>query len=74
MGASLLALAKSIYYYYGDISSVEKGEIADSILYLTLDAFLEILDHCSQNLTRGGHLCGWRSSEEMETVVVQGSR
>ena len=28
--------------------------MADSILYLTLDVFLEILDHCSQNLSRGG--------------------
>ena len=27
--------------------------MADSILYLTLDVFLEILDHCSQNLNRG---------------------
>ena len=46
-------------YYYGDISPVEKGEIADSILYLTLDVFFEVLDHCSQNSSRGSHLCEW---------------
>ena len=55
-----------------DISAVEKGEIADSILYQTLDVFFEILDHCSQNSSRGGHYsCGWRSSE-MKMVVLQG--
>ena len=31
---STKAIAKAVYqYYYGDISAVEKGEIADSILY-----------------------------------------
>ena len=71
---STKAIVKAVYwYYYGDISPVEKGKIADSILYRTLDVFLKILDHSSQNLSRGGHSCGWRSSEEMETVVVQGS-
>ena len=44
------------------ISAVEKGEIADSILYQTLDVFFEILNRCSQNSSRGGHYsCGWRS-------------
>ena len=70
---SAKAIAKAVYqYYYGDISAVEKGEIADSILYQTPDAFFEILNHCSQNSSRGGHYsCGWRSSE-MKTVVLQG--
>ena len=45
MGASLLALAKSIYYYYGDIAPLGKGEIADSILYLTQDVFFEVFDY-----------------------------
>ena len=43
--------------------------VADSLLYLTLDVFFEVLDHCSQNSSRGGHSCGWRSSE-IKTVVV----
>ena len=62
---SAKAIVKAVYqYYYGDISPVEKGEIADSILYQTLDVFFEILNHCSQNSSRGGHYsCGWRSSE-----------
>ena len=62
---SAKAIVKAVYqYYYGDISPVEKGEIADSILYQTLDAFFEILNHCGQNSSRGGHYsCGWRSSE-----------
>ena len=34
-------------YHYGDISPVEKGEIADSILYPTQDVFFELLDYCS---------------------------
>ena len=72
---SAKAIVKAVYqYYYGDISPVEKGEIADSILYQTLDVFFEILNHYSQNSSRGGHYsCGWRSSE-MKTVVLQGSR
>ena len=42
------AIVKAVYqYYYGDISPVEKGEIADSILYLTQDVFFEVLDYCS---------------------------
>ena len=41
-------IVKAVYqYYYGDISPVEKGEIADSILYLTQDVFFEVLDYCS---------------------------
>ena len=45
---STKAIVKAVYqYYYGDISAVEKGEIADSILYQTLDVFFEILNHCS---------------------------
>ena len=41
---STKAIVKAVYhYYYGDISAVEKGEIADSILYQTLDVFFEIL-------------------------------
>ena len=71
---STKATVKAVYqYYYGDISAVEKGEIADSILYQTLDVFFEILNHCSQNSSHGGHYsCKWRSSE-MKTVVLQGS-
>ena len=58
------AIVKAVYqYYYGDISPVEKGQIADSILYLTLDVFLEIRDHCGQNLSRDGRSCGSRSSD-----------
>ena len=48
---------------------LKKREVADSLLYLTLDVFFEVLDHCSQNSSSGGHSCGWRSSE-MKTVVV----
>ena len=33
---STKAIVKAVKYYYGDISPVEKGEIADSILYLIL--------------------------------------
>ena len=55
------------------MSPVEKGEVVDSILYLTLDVFFEVLDHCSQNSCRVGHLYGWRSSE-MKTVVLIGAR
>ena len=41
---STKAIVKAVYqYYHGDISAVEKGEIADSILYQTLDVFFEIL-------------------------------
>ena len=59
------AIVKAVYqYYYGDISPVEKGQIADSILYLTLDVFLEIRDHCSQNLSLDGRSCGSRSSDD----------
>ena len=58
---------------YGDISPVEKGGIADSILYLTRDVFFEVPDYCSKNSKRGGHSWGWRSSA-MKTVVVQGSQ
>ena len=54
---------------YGDVSPVDKQEVADSLLYLTRDVFFEVLDHCGQNSSRGGHSCGWRSSE-MKTVVV----
>ena len=70
---STKAIAKAVYqYYYGDISAVEKGERADSILYQTQDVFFEILNHCSQNSSCGGHYsCGWRSLE-MKTVVLQG--
>ena len=62
---STKAIVKAVYhYYYGDILAAEKEEIADSILYQTLDVFFEILNHCSQNSSRGGHYsCGWRSSE-----------
>ena len=68
------AIIKAVHqYYYADISPVEKGEVADSILYHTLDVFVEVLDHCSQNSYRVGHLYGWRSSE-MKTVVLIGAR
>ena len=41
---------------------LKKTETADSILYLTLDVFFEILNRCSQNSSRGGHYsCRWRS-------------
>ena len=62
---STKAIVKAVYqYYYSDISAVERGEIADSILYQTLDVFFEMLNHCSQNSSRGGHYSrGWRSSE-----------
>ena len=36
------------HYFYEE-------KIGDSILYLTVDVFFEILDYCSQNSRRGGH-------------------
>ena len=62
---STKAIDKTVYQYYnGYFSAVERGEIADSILYQILDVFFEILNHFAQNSSRGGHYsCGWRSSE-----------
>ena len=33
---STKVIVKAVKYYYGDISPVQKGEVADSILYLIL--------------------------------------
>ena len=59
------AIVKTVYqYFYGYFSAVERGEIADSILYQTLDLFFEILYRFTQNSSPGPHYsCAWRSSE-----------
>ena len=50
---STKAIVKAVYqYYYGDISAVEKGGIADSILYQTLDVFFEILKSQCRKISR----------------------
>ena len=46
---STKAIVKAVYQcYYGDISAVEKGEIADLILYQSLAVFFEILNHVAK--------------------------